>query len=57
MTEAQRLDRAFLAGVRAWERGDANGFADPHPFDRHALALFAYQIDRNEPYAKFAALR
>jgi len=57
MTEADRLDHAFLAGVRAWERGDANGFANEALFNEHARALFAYQIERNKPYASLAALR
>jgi len=56
MTQARQLDAAFLGGVRAWERGDTLGFADQGIFDRHARALFAYQIEHNEPYAKFAAL-
>jgi hypothetical protein len=57
MTEADTLDAAFLAGVRAWERGEPGGFADEAIFDRHARALFAYQIAHNKPYANFAALR
>jgi len=57
MTQARELDAAFLAGVRAWAHGSALGFADEAIFDRHARALFAYQIDHNEPYAKFAAAR
>lgn len=56
MTQARQLDAAFLAGVRAWAHEDTLGFADEATFDRHALALFAYQIEHNEPYAKFAAL-
>src|SRR6266700_7390207 len=57
MTQAEKLDAAFLAGVRAWMHGDALGFADEANFDRHARALFAYQIEHNEPYARFVAAR
>jgi hypothetical protein len=55
--EAARLDDAFLAGVHAWTHGESGGFADEATFDRHARALFAYQFERNAPYARFAASR
>jgi Acyl-protein synthetase, LuxE len=57
MTESQKLDAAFLSEVHAWAHGGACGFADEEIFDRHARALFAYQIERNAPYARFAASR
>ena len=44
---------AFLELVEAWTRhGRDLGDAE---FDARALALYAYQIERNEPYARFAA--
>jgi hypothetical protein len=48
-----QLDAAFLAFVADWQRGGAG--CDEAAFDAHARALFAYQIERNAPYARFAA--
>jgi hypothetical protein len=48
----QALDDAFLAGVRAFARGE-DAWKEG-AFERHALDLFAYQIARNTPYARFA---
>jgi hypothetical protein len=44
---------ALLAAVADWTRGGA-GFDDA-AFDAHARALCAYQLERNLPYARFAA--
>ena len=44
---------AFLGLVTAWTR-DGRGCAEAE-FDALARALFGYQIERNEPYARFAA--
>jgi hypothetical protein len=52
MNRAYLLDDAFLAGVRAFARGE-NAWSE-QTFERHALDLFAYQIARNPPYAQFA---
>lgn len=52
MTAAE-LDVAFLAIVADWLRGGAG--CDEAAFDAHARALFAHQIERNAPYARFAA--
>jgi len=50
---APELDAAFLAFVADWQRGGAG--CDEAAFDAHARALFAHQIERNAPYARFAA--
>ncbi|HEY0798147.1 MAG TPA: hypothetical protein VGD50_03300 [Candidatus Baltobacteraceae bacterium] len=50
---AAQLDAAFFALVDAFARGEAS--PNEATFDRHARALFAFQIARNEPYARFAA--
>ncbi len=50
--QARELDDAFLAIVRDWARGGAG--CDEARFDELARATFAYQLERNEPYARFA---
>ncbi len=50
---APELDVAYLALVADWQRGGIG--CDDAAFDAHALALFAHQIERNAPYARFAA--
>jgi hypothetical protein len=49
------LDDAFLAIVRAWAAGGDG--CDEAAFDAQARATFAYQLERNEPYRRFAAAR
>ncbi len=49
---ARALDDAFLAIVDDWARGGAG--CDEARFDELARATFAYQFERNEPYARFA---
>ncbi len=51
--ESRALDDAFLAVVADWSRG-GEGCSEAR-FDQLARATFAYQIARNEPYARFAA--
>ncbi|MGH7727736.1 MAG: acyl-protein synthetase [Vulcanimicrobiaceae bacterium] len=51
--EARALDDAFFAIVADWRRGGPG--CDEVAFDRHARALFRYQIARNAPYARYAA--
>jgi hypothetical protein len=50
---ARALDDAFLALVADWARGGTR--CDEDAFDAAALATFAYQRERNVPYARFAA--
>ena len=50
---APELDAHLLAAVAAWNNGGA-GF-DEAAFDEHARALFAYQLESNEPYARYVA--
>jgi len=50
---ARALDDAFLAIVADWTRGGAG--CDEARFDECARAAFAYQRERNAPYARFAA--
>jgi len=47
------LDDAFIDLVAGWSNGGAG--CDEAEFESHALALFAYQIERNEPYRRYAA--
>jgi hypothetical protein len=47
------LDDAFIALVADWSGGGVG--CDEAQFEAHALALFAYQIERNEPYRLYAA--
>ena len=54
MTERE-LDDAFLAIVAEFARGGEG--CDEARFDELARATFAHQIERNEPYARFAAAR
>jgi hypothetical protein len=46
------LDDAFLDIVADWRAGGA-GCSDER-FEAHALAIFSYQYERNEPYRRFA---
>jgi hypothetical protein len=46
------LDDAFLDIVADWRAGGV-GCTDER-FDAHALAIFSYQCERNEPYRRFA---
>jgi len=46
------LDDAFLRIVADWSAGGEG--CDEERFSAHALALFAYQIERNEPYRRYA---
>jgi hypothetical protein len=50
---ARALDDAFLSIVADWSAGGLG--CDEARFEAHALALFAYQIERNAPYRNFAA--
>jgi hypothetical protein len=50
--ETRALDGAFLDIVADWRAG-GTGCTDER-FESHALALFAYQFARNEPYRRFA---
>ncbi|MFY9779167.1 MAG: hypothetical protein WAJ85_01490 [Candidatus Baltobacteraceae bacterium] len=50
--DARALDEAFLAIVRDWAGGGAG--CDEARFDELARATFSYQLERNEPYARFA---
>ncbi len=52
--ESRALDDAFLALVAGWSRG-GDGCSEAR-FDELARATFAYQIARNESYARFAAV-
>jgi hypothetical protein len=52
-TRAAALDAAFLAMVADWHAGGVG--CDEVTFDAQARALFASQLERNEPYAKYAA--
>jgi hypothetical protein len=52
---ARELDDAFLAIVADWKRGGPG--CDERRFDELARATFAYQIEVNEPYARFARAR
>jgi acyl-coenzyme A synthetase/AMP-(fatty) acid ligase len=47
------LDDAFIDMVADWREGGAG--CDDALFEAHALALYAYQIERNEPYRRYAA--
>jgi len=49
---ARALDAAFLEIVADWRTGGVG--CDERRFEAHALALHAYQIERNEPYRRFA---
>lgn len=49
------LDAAFLSIVADWAHGGAG--CDEARFDELAGATFAYQMARNEPYARFARSR
>jgi len=49
------LDGAFLDIVADWRSGGAG--CDEAAFEAHALAVYAYQIERNAPYRRFAAAR
>jgi len=49
---AADLDVSFLAMVGDWRRGGAG--CDDAGFDAHARALFVHQVERNEPYARYA---
>ncbi|MBD5604501.1 MAG: hypothetical protein IAI48_05360 [Candidatus Eremiobacteraeota bacterium] len=51
--EARTLDDAFLGIVADWSRGGIG--CDEARFDELARATFAYQLARNEPYARYAA--
>jgi len=53
VTTGAALDEAFLCFVRAFARGEPS--CDEEAFDRQARATFAYQLDHNQPYARFAA--
>ena len=44
---------ALLGAIEAWTR-DGRGLDDAE-FDARARALFAYQLERNPVYARFAA--
>jgi hypothetical protein len=46
------LDDAFLEIVADWRNGGPG--CDEARFDAQALALYAYQLERNEPYRRFA---
>jgi hypothetical protein len=46
------LDDAFLAMVADWSAG-GEGCDEPR-FEAQALALFAYQFERNAPYRRYA---
>jgi len=52
-SEARALDDAFLEIVADWSRGGP-GCSDER-FDEAARATFAYQCERNAPYARYAA--
>jgi hypothetical protein len=52
---ARMLDDAFLEIVADWRAGGLG--CDDRRFEQHALALHAYQIERNEPYRRFAGPR
>jgi acyl-coenzyme A synthetase/AMP-(fatty) acid ligase len=47
------LDDAFILLVADWSGGGVG--CDEVQFEAHALALCAYQIERNEPYRHYAA--
>ena len=49
---ALALDVSFLAMVDDWRRGGPG--CDDAGFDAHARALFVHQLERNEPYARYA---
>ncbi len=49
---AAQLDGRLLGAIAAWNQG-GDGY-DEAAFNDHARALFVHQIERNEPYAKFA---
>jgi hypothetical protein len=49
---AAELDARLLRAIAAWNRG-GDGY-DEAAFDEHARALFVHQVERNEPYARFA---
>jgi hypothetical protein len=51
--DTRALDDAFLRIVADWSRGGAG--CDEARFDELARATFAYQMERNLPYARFAA--
>ncbi|HTX58467.1 MAG TPA: hypothetical protein VMH02_02235 [Verrucomicrobiae bacterium] len=50
---ARELDAEILRTIEAWHR-HGTGIAEGD-FDDLALRLFAYQIERNEPYGRFCA--
>ena len=50
---ASDLDDAFLRIVRDWRAGGAG--CDAARFDELARATFAHQLERNEPYRRYAA--
>ena len=50
---ARALDDAFLAIVADWSAGGEG--CDEARFDELARETFAYQLERNAPYARFAA--
>lgn len=52
--EAQALDRAILDWISRWTQGSPQGEDD---FTELAVRIFAYQLDHNVPYARFAATR
>lgn len=52
-SETRALDDAFLRIVAAYNAGGEG--CDETQFDALARALFAHQIERNEPYRRFAA--
>jgi len=47
------LDDAFIDMVADWREGGIG--CDDALFEAHALALYAYQLERNEPYRRYAA--
>jgi hypothetical protein len=50
---ARELDDAFIDLVADWREGGIG--CDDAQFEAHALALCAHQIERNEPYRRYAA--
>jgi len=51
--QSRALDDAFLGIVARWRAGGEG--CDDAQFEAHALALCAYQLERNVPYARYAA--
>jgi len=50
---AAELDAAFFAMVADWRSGGTG--CDEAAFDAHARALFAHQMQHNEPYERYAS--